>query len=675
MRESHITNPGFRLVTLCHQPLRVHNLTGKHSNMKTKLSHRWLSLVLAGVGLAGSSTYAAPDFFFNTFSNATAEAELAGYFKGWGAAPLNVTVDTSRNGPMGPAASSGAMKLEAAFDFAAYGGDNQFAWLHALNGKSWGFWDGNATLPTSDYDQFEYDIYFDPSCPTESGGNIASFEDFLIDYQDTAASLDISHDYTAADTGKWIHVVRQIPGSFPSKISGVGFKIWSGNPGGLTGTTKFWIDNVKLRARVGPIVLPTIGNVEKVAVPGLWLGVPGPSGGGTRQGIYTPNATYPWSGVATPATPVTYSMTIADYPAERSGLQAHMFLVGDAAQNTSAIDWNGNHVVFLRIMNRADGTAYANMWFKTNAPYAYSNMIYNASHQLVTDLNSATAAGKWSITFTNNTEGKVIAPDGSSKDFAMPPDAVSYFASPYVSVGIQGNNDNYAGKGITLSKVEIVHPYGDVSDTFTAPPLDNTKWAVAAGSPSGVQIVQDGLWLNWSLPASGYDLLASANISAPLSSWTTGLITNNPSFAPIIFANAGRTVVPRASLPGSEQNYFMLRHEPAFTKLQVLMPGETSAPMTPLGKTGTPTAQKVGVPFTITVNACDDYWQLVSATDSVAISSSDTAATLPSGDALVNGTKTFSVTLGTTGSATITVTDVTDPAKEAQIGTDTQVNP
>ena len=91
----------------------------------------------------------------------------------------------------------------------------------------------------------------------------------------------------------------------------------------------------------------------------------------------------------------------------------------------------------------------------------------------------------------------------------------------------------------------------------------------------------------------------------------------------------------------------------------MLMPGETAAANTPAGKTGTPTAQTAGTAFTITVNAVDDNWNVVSTNDTVAITSSDANATLPANAALVNGTKTFSVTLKTSGSQTVTASDVT----------------
>src|SRR5207244_324328 len=80
----------------------------------------------------------------------------------------------------------------------------------------------------------------------------------------------------------------------------------------------------------------------------------------------------------------------------------------------------------------------------------------------------------------------------------------------------------------------------------------------------------------------------------------------------------------------------------AFAKLQLLVPGETAAPGTANGKTGTPLAQTAGTAFNVTVNAVDANWNVVNTNDMIAISSSDANASLPANTALVGGTKSFS---------------------------------
>ena len=107
----------------------------------------------------------------------------------------------------------------------------------------------------------------------------------------------------------------------------------------------------------------------------------------------------------------------------------------------------------------------------------------------------------------------------------------------------------------------------------------------------------------------------------------------------------------------------------AFTQLQVLVPGETPAPGTTNGKTGTPSLEYVNGAFNVTVNAVDANWNVVSTvSDTVHITSSDAKAVLPTDAALVSGIGTFSVTLETVANpaaTTITASDITDNTKAA----------
>jgi len=99
-----------------------------------------------------------------------------------------------------------------------------------------------------------------------------------------------------------------------------------------------------------------------------------------------------------------------------------------------------------------------------------------------------------------------------------------------------------------------------------------------------------------------------------------------------------------------------------FTRLQVLLPGETAAPGTPSGKTGTPAAQAAGVPFTVRIRACDDTWNTVpSITHAISISCTDESADLVDQVTLAGGEAQFDATLNAGGSFTFTAGDLTDP--------------
>src|SRR5262249_43202100 len=121
--------------------------------------------------------------------------------------------------------------------------------------------------------------------------------------------------------------------------------------------------------------------------------------------------------------------------------------------------------------------------------------------------------------------------------------------------------------------------------------------------------------------------------------------------------------VTHASITGSSSPAIPV-NPGAFSKLQVLAPGETAAPGTASGKTGTPATQAGGTAFNVTVNAVDANWNVVSSVmDTVAITSSDANATLPANGALVGGTQLFSVTLKSSGARTVTASDASDGTK------------
>lgn len=104
----------------------------------------------------------------------------------------------------------------------------------------------------------------------------------------------------------------------------------------------------------------------------------------------------------------------------------------------------------------------------------------------------------------------------------------------------------------------------------------------------------------------------------------------------------------------------------AFTKVQLLVPGESAAPGTATGKVGTPSGQTAGSAFAVTVNGVDAHWNKVTSADgnayTMSINSSDARAVLPADANLSSGTRTFTITLQQRGSSTITVTDLDAPA-------------
>lgn len=149
------------------------------------------------------------------------------------------------------------------------------------------------------------------------------------------------------------------------------------------------------------------------------------------------------------------------------------------------------------------------------------------------------------------------------------------------------------------------------------------------------------------------------------------------SFTGLEIDLAGTNYQLTASSPGfaSVASAVFTVNPGAFTRLQLLMPGEVAAPTTLSGKTGVASAQIAGTPFNAIINAVDAYWNVIkTVTDTVGIASSDSNATLPANAALVTGTKTMSVTLKTAGNATITASDISNPSKTSSASPSMVIN-
>jgi len=581
-------------------------------------------------------------------------------------------------------AGSVAMVHAAASDVTIPTGESQTSWLHAWGGafQSMGYdvakdafqvqaaWTGAETdaadnyivgtvagcngwigcgsgIDGSLYDSIELDILWDKDNTVNAG--------LQIGFDHGYAGTYLTNWYSPPMDGEWHHLSIAIPGTATGvgNFMGVGIYIWQ--PLGTSGTMNYWVKDVVVKAKIVPIPPPTLVTPEKVHATGLWLGM-ATGGGGNRNSVYTTVGEgggngVSWVGVATPATPVTYSMNIAQYPdsSKYPDIQSHIMLSSDAANGGGAADWNSTNGIFFRIMNRVDGSAYAAFMFKTNADHSYGGQIYGIG--TLANIDSTTVTGTWSITFTSDTDVAVTTPDNTTTNFAFPADAVPYFQHVYASYGIQQNNDTYGGRYVILSHVGISSPYS-IDDSFTDP-LPDASLSIA-GPLYGAQRVPPGsvLYAKWLLPASGYNV----RLSSDLTKWADAAPTNTWDFDAF-----GWLPLTQSDLSGTTMNFFGMVKRVA-TQLQVLLPGETNAPGTVSGKVGTPDPQTAGNFLDVRINACDANWNIArTCKDTVAITSSDSSAGLPPDTALVKGTATISglFYFGSSGTWTVTATDVT----------------
>jgi hypothetical protein len=201
-----------------------------------------------------------------------------------------------------------------------------------------------------------------------------------------------------------------------------------------------------------------------------------------------------------------------------------------------------------------------------------------------------------------------------------------------------------------IKSVDITFPAGfDVS-------------GVAAGAQTNIgagTVAAVGQVVTYTVTADPAPVVNAATaVTIPL----TGIVNNNVAAATYTVTVETKDAAP-ATIDGPTDSAAFDITADVFAKLQVLAPGETADPGTTTGKTGTATVQDAGTGFNITVNAVDQYWNLVTTpTNTINITSTDPAATLPAPAAFdgVTGQLIFAVTLNTVGVWGITASEDPD---------------
>jgi len=466
--------------------------------------------------------------------------------------------------------------------------------------------------------------------------------------------------------GAWHHVNIPIPSTLPdiAVSKGPGYEWFNG--GGTSGTFTFWLANMDMQLNTTPPPPPTLSFTPVVQGLNLWNDK---APNYTRHEVRTDTAgdfNVNWVG----HTPITYSWNYAHAPTN-NGAGVNFAITPDpASSNTFADpDWSATNCFYLTI-NEVGGTSVvANVTMKTNQPTSNSTAVVI----LRLTNNTPTAAGTWALTFTNDTDFVLTAPGGASTNATIPANFLTdtngqlniYSNQVSIFLSATPNNDNNYGSYADITTFDVTGVGTPIHENFvtqggiSSPFLllqDQTYGFVPPNNAPNMLFItsNDWNWLTWNLPDAQF-----------VPEVRTGLTTNTPWMdSPLtninLFGKTRYTLVKKAYQQASSQQYFGLIKR-QFSQLQVILPGETNAPGTPTGKTGTPTPVDFngGGLLTFTVNACDSTWHIIPGVfDTVTNTSTDVLAT--SGGALANGSGTFQTAFDQTGTFTITATDVSN---------------
>lgn len=237
-----------------------------------------------------------------------------------------------------------------------------------------------------------------------------------------------------------------------------------------------------------------------------------------QEGFATVDNNQSWIG-STPDFPTVYKISIASFPPTPNST-LHMQFVQTAAINPFVVFANANAMDWF-IRRDTTGFFSQTVAWKTNSPN--NGGLPNVAVAAATN-SSTSGVGTWTLTFTNDTDGTLIAPDGSTNSFSLPPDMVALFANPVeLCFGTTPGSPAGYGEFLDFSHITITNSTQLDDDDFTQDDVLNTGlWspafsldaASANNSGSVFQIsTNTPLWLNWTIPDDLFQLATAANLT------------------------------------------------------------------------------------------------------------------------------------------------------------------
>lgn len=326
-----------------------------------------------------------------------------------------------------------------------------------------------------------------------------------------------------AVTNGWQRISRPLPSVDPGATFNQVVLMFVSNGGDvMTNTVRYWIDNVMITAPPSVNTNRPSLSIAKAPPAGLTCMATAPGDAWQRQMIRTVNNSYSWDTATAASNTTTYAITVADLPGgAQSGFEAMMYLIpenGMSNPDGASVDWDSANVAYFTISALANGAGRGNFRYKVNSAGGENFKSW-------TDHDCATGPlGTWQLTFNNNTNITITAPDSTGKSLTIPEaDAANFQGGLIAYFGIRPANEARIGQSATFSRIKITGAAATIDDTFVSsgPPyvLDPATWVKKASSPQGIFITAPDAkyWVSWPQPDSGYtNLFATDNLSKRL---------------------------------------------------------------------------------------------------------------------------------------------------------------
>ena len=245
--------------------------------------------------------------------------------------------------------------------------------------------------------------------------------------------------------------------------------------------------------------------------------------------------------------------------------------------------------------------------------------------------------------------------------------AVAFTVSDFSSPPHTGMSNNFVVNPGPVAKLLILFPgmtpAGGTTTGFTGTPTDQP-----AGAQFNLTVRACDQYFNRVTSNTHIIGLTSTDTFAQMPAQIT--LINGELVVPIRMYRSGlqrvaATDVTDSNVNGYNSTQIRIIGGP-YSRIVVLCPGESIAPGTPEGRTGTATDQSINYSFVVTVQATDQWYNPVTgASDVVHLTSNDPLAQLPPNQAMVDGVAQMSMRLSTGGFQQITASNVSRPSMPA----------
>lgn len=500
----------------------------------------------------------------------------------------------------------GAMAIEFYWDAATDGYQQWLVW-HNNSADNTPVPGGNVSIGYPQYTNLECDVKFDAtSAGTTNSAGVLGVIRVGVEPPGSYASDWIGTSYTTISDTNWHHINAALNNSVAayanvgSVLIGEDVSGYVGG-GGLTGYQRLYVDNIRFTGpAIAPLIPPPSVHITP-ATPGARLFTTSPQY--TRTWLSSADQNQSWIGgpgdsgnISTPyPQPVEYTFTLNSLTKDPSA-QTTIWLVDGAANNYNQYDYGAGSELWMNINYNTGLQAWtAVVAWKANDTGA------NPTNTALTITNTI-GVGKWTLAFTGETNGYLLAPGMTSgAPFTVSdPNVATDFVNPLVAhFGIEGNGSSY-GSYNDYAQVTTTNVAGqNIYDVFADDPTNfdgNTNWDMGAsdiyGGSGYYQVTNSTAsytstypattramfqvttntpyWISWNVTTNGYGLaetingtvnLARTNICSP--QFLSGY---NALQYQAVAGGTNWALIPKQNLPPNSEATFLIVNPPPFSQ-------------------------------------------------------------------------------------------------------------